>query len=262
MARHETVDVDERRAAIIEFTANAARGTRSWEVASAEPFRQLAGVDSETLSVFLAGEHPQTIALVLAHLPARLGGETLSSLPAELQATVVARIAAMGSLDPAVVCEVANVLNRRTAGLTTDSLATPGGATRAAALLRVADGATGQSVLTNLAHDNPALAGEIRRSAFLFDDVARLPRHDLERLAGCVSSEQWAAALAGADEKLTTGILNNLSGRLRRDIHARLDRQTERTAPSAAAVAAVRGQILAAAARLNLASAVPLAAAG
>ncbi len=105
MARRETVAAEERRAVICEFAAGSPGGHPERFAAAA--FECLAEVDTETLSVFLAGEHPQTIALVLAHLPAEQGGEILSSLPAELHASVVRRVASMGRIDPAVAGEVA-----------------------------------------------------------------------------------------------------------------------------------------------------------
>ncbi len=259
MALRETIDAEERRGVILEFAAEAAGREPAERFAA--PFERLAETDAETLSVFLAGEHPQTIALVLAHLPAQLGGDILSSLPAEVHATVVGRIASMSAVDPAVVADVAFVLVRRCRDTAAACLDNPGGTLRAAALLRLADCATGQSVLTNLAHDDPALAGEIRRSAFVFDDVARLSRRDLERLARYVSSDQWAAALAGADERCATGLLDNLPSRARRRARTALERCRGRAA-SALEIATAREQILSVAVRLDLASRVPLAAAG
>ncbi len=117
-------------------------------------------------------------------------------------------------------------------------------------------------MLTNLAHDDAALAGEIRRSAFHFEDVARLSRRDLERLTRYVSSDQWAAALAGADDKLVTAVLNNLSGRMRRHVRAALERRGGHALIGASDAEGARAQILIVAARLDLANSVPLAAAG
>src|SRR5262249_21706850 len=50
-------------------------------------------VDAKSLSTFLVNEHPQTVAVILAHLEPEKKGEVLKRLPEALQAEVVLRMA-------------------------------------------------------------------------------------------------------------------------------------------------------------------------
>ena len=70
------------------------------------PFSFLQKAESENLLTFIQDEHPQTISLILAHLPAQKAAEILSGLPAKKQIDVVKRIATMGHTNPEVVGEV------------------------------------------------------------------------------------------------------------------------------------------------------------
>src|SRR6185312_17497221 len=57
------------------------------------PFASLRNADVRQLVTFLKDEHPQVIALVLAHLPAPQSAEVLSGFPPDQQADVAYRIA-------------------------------------------------------------------------------------------------------------------------------------------------------------------------
>ncbi|MCD6406236.1 MAG: flagellar motor switch protein FliG, partial [Planctomycetes bacterium] len=59
------------------------------------PFSFLKKAESSNLLTFIQEEHPQTIALVLAHLDPKQAAEVLAGLPANKQLEVVQRIAAM-----------------------------------------------------------------------------------------------------------------------------------------------------------------------
>src|SRR5262249_46480624 len=59
------------------------------------PFGCLAHADARQVLSFVQNEHPQTIALVLAHMPASMASAVLSGLSAELQTDVAHRIAVM-----------------------------------------------------------------------------------------------------------------------------------------------------------------------
>ena len=56
-------------------------------------FEHLKNVDSLTIANYLKNEHPQTVAVVLAHMDPRNSGPILSLLPAELQGDVAHRMA-------------------------------------------------------------------------------------------------------------------------------------------------------------------------
>jgi flagellar motor switch protein FliG len=59
---------------------------------------------------FIKNEHPQTIAVILAHLNGHQAAETLAHLPDNLQTDVVLRIAKLETVSPDVVNELERAL--------------------------------------------------------------------------------------------------------------------------------------------------------
>jgi flagellar motor switch protein FliG len=70
------------------------------------PFHFLRLHDPSEVLQHLREEHPQTIALVMAHLPARLGSTLLGALDADIQVEVATRLATLERADPTVVGRV------------------------------------------------------------------------------------------------------------------------------------------------------------
>ncbi|MFW5692622.1 MAG: hypothetical protein ACOCWL_00255, partial [Thermoguttaceae bacterium] len=79
------------------------------------PFAFLSETAGGDLAAALGSERPQTIALVLAHLPPRRAGEVLGRLGADVQADVIRRLAGLEEIDPAIVHEVEQALQSRVA---------------------------------------------------------------------------------------------------------------------------------------------------
>ncbi|HPP52588.1 MAG TPA: flagellar motor switch protein FliG, partial [Thermoguttaceae bacterium] len=70
------------------------------------PFGFLQKVDSQNLLTFIIDEHPQTIALILCHVPPTQAASILSGLPPERQLSVIKRIATMSQTSPEIIREV------------------------------------------------------------------------------------------------------------------------------------------------------------
>jgi flagellar motor switch protein FliG len=70
-------------------------------------------IENQTLLAALADEHPQTIALVVANLPRPRAIRVLATIPGDLQANIVRRIAGSGSVDPQIVQDVTAALRQR-----------------------------------------------------------------------------------------------------------------------------------------------------
>jgi flagellar motor switch protein FliG len=141
IARLEYVDPTESVAALTEFRemanarANIARGglnfarmmleqslgsERAGEIierlqaaAVQMPFQFLHRADPSQLRTFIADEHPQVIALVLAHMTAEKASLVLSGLPSSLQAEVAHRIAVMDRTSPEIIHAVESSLERK-----------------------------------------------------------------------------------------------------------------------------------------------------
>ncbi|MCG8584558.1 MAG: flagellar motor switch protein FliG, partial [Pirellulales bacterium] len=177
------------------------------------PFGFLKNVDSQNLLTFIADEHPQTVALILSHLPPSKASEILAGLPAERQLAVIRRIANMSQTNPEIIREVEKGLENRMASVMSQSFENAGGAQNVAEILNVTDRSTERSLLENLAQEDPDLVEEIRRLMFVFEDINKFSDKDIQTVLKNVESSQWAMALKGASEELKTKVLGNMSKR-------------------------------------------------
>jgi flagellar motor switch protein FliG len=63
-------------------------------------------IDPKTLSNFIRNEHPQTIALILAHLDNKKCGDTLKLLPESMHTEILLRIANLDAVQPEIIDEI------------------------------------------------------------------------------------------------------------------------------------------------------------
>ncbi|HZN32413.1 MAG TPA: flagellar motor switch protein FliG [Pirellulaceae bacterium] len=177
------------------------------------PFGFLKKVDPQNLMTFILDEHPQTIALVLSHLPPAYGAEIIKGLPAERQLAVIRRIAHMGQTNPEVIQEVERGLETRMSSLMNQSFEKAGGVNSVAEILNVSDRAVERVLLESLSQEDPELVEEIRRLMFVFDDLCKLSDRDIQTVLKNVETAQWAMGLKGASAELKEKILGNMSQR-------------------------------------------------
>jgi len=177
------------------------------------PFGFLQKVDSQNLLTFVIDEHPQTIALILSHVPPSQASDIIGRLPTDRQLSVIRRIATMQQTSPEIIHEVETGLEHRMASVMSQQFENAGGAASVAEILNVVDRSTERSILENLAQEDPDLVEEIRRLMFVFEDISKFADRDIQSVLKNVESSQWAMALKGASEELKSKILNNMSKR-------------------------------------------------
>ena len=179
----------------------------------AVPFAFLRHVDSQNILTYIVDEHPQTIALILSHLPPGASAAILAGLPTERQLSVVQRIAEMGQTSPEIIEEVERGVERRMCSLMSQSFENAGGVASVAEMLNVSDRATERALLETLSQDDPELAEEIRRLMFVFEDITKFNDQDVQKVLKNVENSQWALALKGASTELKEKIFGNMSQR-------------------------------------------------
>ena len=177
------------------------------------PFAFLRNVDSQNMLTYVIDEHPQTIALILSHLPPPAGAAILAGLPPDRQLSVVQRIAHMGQTSPDIIKEVEAGLERRMSSVMSQSFENAGGVAAVAEMLNVSDRATERTLLENLAQEDPELVEEIRRLMFVFEDIDKFSNKDIQTVLKNVENSQWAMALKGASQPLRDKIFANMSTR-------------------------------------------------
>src|SRR4051812_44564587 len=179
----------------------------------ATPFGFLRNVDSQNLLTYIIDEHPQTIALIMSHLPANFGAEILAGLPEARRLPVIRRIATMGRTNPDIIREVEKGLERRMSSVMSQSFENAGGVGAVAEMLNVSDRATERTLLDSLKEEDPELVDEIRRLMFVFEDIGRFTDKDIQTVLKNVETSQWAMALKGASESMKEKVLKNMSER-------------------------------------------------
>lgn len=177
------------------------------------PFAFLRNIDRQNILTYIIDEHPQTIALVMSHLPPSFGAEILAGLPEERRLSVVRRIATMGQTNPDIIREVENGLEKRMSSVMSQSFEHAGGVEAVAEMLNVADRATERALLDSLETEAPELVDEIRRLMFVFEDISKFSDKDIQTVLKSVETSQWALSLKLASEELKDKILNNMSER-------------------------------------------------
>jgi flagellar motor switch protein FliG len=178
------------------------------------PFEFLRGSPPEQIYAFLRNEHPQTIALVMAHLPTiDLAANVLQLLPAEQQADVAIRLALMGQTSPEVVREVGKVMEERLETVLQHEFAEAGGVQQLAQILNATERGIEKNILKALSAENQELAEEVRSLLFIFEDIMRLDDRSIQLILKEVDSKDLALALRGSSEEVTKKILTNMSSR-------------------------------------------------
>jgi flagellar motor switch protein FliG len=188
----------------------------------AVPFQFLRGRRTDQIVSYLSSEHPQVIALVLAHLPMGTAAQVIEGLPAELRAEVAGRYAKLESIDPDVVNEVELAMLRRVgagAGASNDATsALRGGVKPLAQLLNNVARDTEKVVLGELERSDPALATAVRDLMFVFEDITHLDDRGLQEVLRLADTRTIALALKDAAGPVKEKIEHNLSQRAAEDV--------------------------------------------
>jgi flagellar motor switch protein FliG len=177
------------------------------------PFDYIKRTDPQQLLNFIQAEHPQTIALILAHLTPDHAAIILRALPGDIQVDVATRIAILDRAAPDVVMEIERVLERRISSIFTQEFTAAGGVRSLAEVLNRADRSTEKAIMEKLEESNPELAEEVKRLMFVFDDLVNLDNRTIQQVLREVDAKDLALALKGAKDEVKEHILKNMSSR-------------------------------------------------
>lgn len=181
-------------------------------------------VDPRTLANFLVNEHPQTTAVVLAHLSPDKKCEVLKKLPEPVQTEVVLRIANLDFISPSLLSQVDEILKQELATLGSIDTQQLGGVSPIAEMLNIMDKNTEQSIMARVEERDPQLAEEIRRLMFVFEDIVFIDDRGMQTLLKEVPNDKLTVALKTAPEEIKEKIFKNISKRaadlLREDLLA------------------------------------------
>jgi flagellar motor switch protein FliG len=177
------------------------------------PFDLVRRTDPKQLLSFIQGEHPQTIALIMTHLPSDKAAILLSSLPQDRQADVTKRIALMGRTSPEVLKEIEKILERKISSLAPTDYTSSGGIQSVVDILNRSDPGTLKVVMDSLEVDDPELAEQVKRQMFVFEDIVMLDDRGIQLVLREVDVKDLALALKGTNPEVSQKIMANMSAR-------------------------------------------------
>ncbi len=177
------------------------------------PFSALRKTDPKHLVNFIKEEHPQTIALILAHLTPDQAAVILSSLPPEQQSDIARRIAVIDRFTPDVIRDVEEVLEHKLSSVVQQENIVVGGVQCLVDIVNRVGRSAEKTVIEGLEREDPVLAEEVNRRMFVFEDLIQLPDNFIQRVLKVVNSKELAMAMRGANEEVNDRIYKNMSKR-------------------------------------------------
>lgn len=180
---------------------------------SANKLDSLQKADPQQLAKFLESEHPQTIALTLAHVDSKQASELLMRLPETLRAETIKRMAQMRQFSPEIAQKVSLALHKRLQALGEQHRRAYAGFQGVADLLNHMDPVQAKLILETIEKDDPKVALGIRNLMFTFQDLLGVPEAGIRELLGQLDKKSLALALRGATEELKAYIFKSMSSR-------------------------------------------------
>ena len=174
---------------------------------------KLQRTDPQQLGKLLDGEHPQTIALVLAHLDPKRASMVLDNLSEDHKVLAIQRLADMRQFSPEMAQKVALILHRRLENVGDTGRKSYSGFKAVADLLNRLNAEESKKILETIEDGQPELALAIRNLMFTFEDLVTVPPGTIREIISGVDKRQLALALRGAQEELRAQIFKSMSSR-------------------------------------------------
>jgi flagellar motor switch protein FliG len=180
---------------------------------SASKLDSLQKCDPLQLAKFLEKEHPQTIALILAHLDAKQGCAVLTRLPEKVRGETVKRLAQMRQFSPEMAQKVSLVLHSRLQNFGEQTRRAYAGFKGVADLLNRLDQTAAKSILDAIEKDDAKLAISIRNLMFTFEDLRGVPDAGIREILAQLDKKTLALALKGSSQEVKDHIFKSMSSR-------------------------------------------------
>lgn len=176
-------------------------------------FYLLQTVETGQLINFIQNEHPQTAALIIAHLKPRKAADIISELPPELQTEIIYRLATMGKTSPELISDIEEIIRQQMGAVFGTNLSNTGGVDAVVEILNAVSRTAERNILEAIQERDPELAAKIKSRMFVFDDLINLSDRDLQRVLTEVEQNDLILALKATSPKLKEKILKNVSER-------------------------------------------------
>ena len=181
---------------------------------SSKGLESLKWMESRAIAEMIGLEHPQIIALVLAHLEPDQAAEVIGYLPARTRSDAVMRIATLDGVQPHALHELDEIMERQFSGNTNKlKSANVGGLKAAADILNAMETSREAELMAAIRSHDAGLGGRIEELMFVFDDLAELDDRSIQTLLREVPSARLVVALKGAEPSVREKFFANMSQR-------------------------------------------------
>jgi flagellar motor switch protein FliG len=176
-------------------------------------FAALEKANPQQLAKFVMNEHPQTIALVLAHLNAEQAAQVLSQLPEDLRTDVITRLAGLQDIPPDVITHISQIIDQRMRALAGPRREQRGGVRAVAEVFNKLDRQVSKAALEKLEANSPDLAIAVRNSMFVFDDLVNIDEAGIREIVNRADKRALTIALKGSTDTIRALFFQNMSKR-------------------------------------------------
>lgn len=181
--------------------------------AHANNLKAIQSIAPDVLIQMIQNEHPQTIALMIAHLKPRAASEVMALLPDPLRPDVAYRIANLDKVASGMLEEIDRIFEEVLSNKATATTQKAGGVPRLAEILNLIDGTAAEQIIEEIEDNDPELAEAIRQNMFVFDDIVLVDDRGLQKVLRSIESQELALALKAATDAVKEKIFANMSQR-------------------------------------------------
>ncbi len=175
-------------------------------------FAYLSKIKPQQLADFITTEHPQTIALILAHMEPSAAAETLYIFPDDLRAEVAMRMAKLGDISPSIIKRVSAVLESKLEALASYKVEV-GGPRAVADVFNRLGAKASKATLTQIEQLDQELAASIKEMMFTFEDIVDLDGASVREILKMVDKNDLMLALKSSADELKEKFYANMSQR-------------------------------------------------
>ncbi len=183
-------------------------------MANTQNFSYLSKIKPQQLADFIVNEHPQTIALILAHMEPTAAAEVIGLFSDELRSEIAMRMAKLGDISPSVIKRVSAVLESKLESLASYKVEV-GGPRAVADIFNRLGAKASKSTLTQIEQLDEELASSIKEMMFTFEDIVALDGTGIREILKVADKNDLMLSLKSAAEELKEKFFSNMSERAR-----------------------------------------------
>lgn len=186
--------------------------TRSMQ--DTQNFAYLSKIKPQQLADFITNEHPQTVALVLAHMDPSQAAETLQYFPDDLRSEVAMRMAKLGDISPSIIKRVSAVLESKLESLASYKVEV-GGPRAVADIFNRLGAKTSKETLAKIQERDEDMSNLIKEMMFTFEDIVTVDKNAIVEILKTVDKQDLILALKSAPDELKQKFFTAMSERAR-----------------------------------------------